>query len=125
MFTNTDTQDVLFTNCESDFDTAMDLYFNGVRITNESTNECNGDDCEHGSYCDENLRETFFMEDLNDGTYWLKLSAYTWGSGGGDYEVEISCEYDDDWDTILADIDAATPLTVVVSMVVTIAGILY
>jgi len=121
-FSLSEKQDVLFTNCESDFDTKMYLISNGSTITSESTNECDGDDCYHGSYCDTLLRETFLMEDLNEGNYYLEVSAY--GGNGGEYEVEVSCATDENWDDVLDLVNAANPFAVMVSMAVTAAALL-
>lgn len=126
-FTLSDKQDVLFTNCDSKFDTKMYLILDGVKITNDSTNECDGDDCTHGSYCDSDLRETFFMEDLDADQYWLEVTAYSVTGEvptGGKYEVEVSCENDDDWSDVLDAVDAAVPLTIMVSALVGAASLL-
>merc|ERR1719385_552503 len=70
-FVNMVSQQVTFTNCESEFDTKMYLIdSSGAFIQSQSTNSCDGDDCyESGdNYCSTPYRETFTMDPLSVGT---------------------------------------------------------
>jgi len=88
-FNNTVSQEVTFTNCESDFDTKMYLIdSSGSFIQSQSTNNCDGDDCSDANYCSTSLRETFTMDPLSVGTYTLQITPW---SSGGNYEVEAIC----------------------------------
>ena len=88
-FVNEQVQDVTFTNCQSDFDPTLYLYdSNNNKIQQQSTNDCNGDDCKDDAICSQGFRETFTMENLAAGTYRLKLQPY---DEGGEYEVEVFC----------------------------------
>ena len=101
-FVNTAVQNVLFTNCDSDFDTTLYLYDDsGYEIQEQSTNSCGGDDCwDRSYYCSSFLHETFTMASLSTGKYELVLApfAYTFGNysgiSGGYWEVEVHCNND-------------------------------
>merc|ERR1719361_2897362 len=65
IFYNSEQQDVLFSNCGSDFDTVLYLYNNGSSVFKEqSLNDC-GDDCTFGDWCE--FHETFVMDELEEG----------------------------------------------------------
>ena len=88
-FVNDQQQDVTFTDCNSDFDPTLYLYdSNGNAIQSQSTNNCDGDDCDDYSICYTSVRETFTMASLAVGTYELELIPYSYG---GWYEVEVIC----------------------------------
>eukprot|EP01084_Bolivina_argentea_P213913 363201_1 len=77
---------ILFTNCESKFDTQMNLYDADFKCI--SCDKCDGDDCEHDSYpCDKENRETFILPTLDVGKYFVKLNAY---SSGGKYVIAMT-----------------------------------
>lgn len=107
-FVNTERQDVLFTNCDSGFDTKLYLrHEHGpYGLQNNATNSCDGDDCSDDSYyCSNTAKETFTMESLSAGTYQLLLAPYA--SYYGDWAVEVQCG-----DTIGSDsYDATTSTT--------------
>ena len=92
VFVNDRVQDVTFTDCDSDFDTEMYLEDSeGNYIQDQSTNSCDGDDCEDTDYCSTSehlLRETFTMSNLDVGTYTLLLTPY---SSGGQWSVTVHC----------------------------------
>lgn len=89
---NNNEQDVLFTNCDSDFDTTLYLYnAYSYEIQDESTNYCDGDDCEDDtSYsCSSGNKETFKMSSLSTGTYKVVLAPFS--SGSGNWALEVQC----------------------------------
>lgn len=90
-FVNSNQQDVFFTNCHSDFDTTFYLYdYRGYEIQDQSTNNCDGDDCSDSSYyCSSSTRESFIMSSLSAGTYELVLAPYS--SDYGSWEIEVIC----------------------------------
>jgi len=114
-------QDVIFDNCHSDFDTVMYLLDSyGWDITNTSKYECDGDDCDIGTYCDNmdvfaSGQETFKMEDLPAHRYSIKFGS-RWTVTNGSYSISVHCESDADWDSIDAEIDGAVSMSVVVGM---------
>lgn len=57
-------------------------------IQDESTNNCDGDDCSEAAYCSTGARETFTMASLGPDAYFIKLQPY---SAGGYYKVQIYC----------------------------------
>ena len=70
-FTNDVVQSVSFTNCGTSFDPKLYLMDStGTKIQDQSTNNCDGDDCTDPKYpCDDPVREAFTMKDLAVGTY--------------------------------------------------------
>merc|ERR1719385_502107 len=61
-FVNDEVQSVTFTDCDSDFDPKLFLRdSNGEYIQDQSTNNCDGDDCYDSNYCSTSWRETFTM----------------------------------------------------------------
>ena len=88
-FVNLQNQTVTFTDCVSDFDPTLFLIdSNGAYIQNQSTNQCDGDDCYERSFCSIEHRETFTMQSLDAGSYRLKLTPYDWG---GTWTVRVIC----------------------------------
>ena len=96
-FVNTKKQNVLFTNCGSDWTTTDALYLrnpDGQFITNQSINHCDGTDCFFANvYCDDEHAETFFMSDLEIGEYILEIDNFEYSSFvEGTYAVEVVCD---------------------------------
>ena len=95
-FVNTAPQNVLFTNCNSDFAHVLRLYDqSGDEIQRESTNGCNGFDCTDSSYnCSSQSsggrRVTFTMSSLPTGTYELRVTQLN--NYYGNWAVEVHCE---------------------------------
>ena len=91
MFENDVVRSVSFTDCETTFDPELFLIdSSGNNIQNQSTNNCDGDDCTDPKYhCARKLRETFTMEQLAVGTYTVQLAPY---STGGDWSLAIYCD---------------------------------
>ena len=89
-FENWMVQSVTFTDCGGSFDPKLFLIdSSGNTIQNQSTNNCDGDDCTDPKYpCDDSVRETFTMEDLAVGAYTVQLTPY---NGGGDWSLSVYC----------------------------------
>ena len=112
-FTNSVQRDVSFSTCFSEIDTTLRLYdANGndeIDITSQSTNRCDGDDCNDesvfsGSDCYATT-ETFTMSALDIGQYTLHLRPF---SSGGRYDVRVICDAaDTDTNINSARMDAA------------------
>ena len=84
-------QNVTFTDCDSNFDTKLYLLNSeGDYIQNQSTNGCDGDNCYDAAYCTTSQRETFTMNDLDEGSYILKLTPWNYG---GDWSVTVHCTF--------------------------------
>ena len=90
-FVNNLTQDVTFTTCDSEFDTGLYLINSaGNYIQDQSTNNCDGDDCSDPRYCSSGYATTTFtMEQLAVGTYTILLEVSFWY--GGEYSLEVHC----------------------------------
>ena len=90
IFENDQVQDVTFTNCDSNFDPKLFLIDSaGSYIQDQSTNNCDGDDCYDYNICSVIQRETFTMEQLAVGTYTVLLTPW---QSGGDYSLEVYCD---------------------------------
>ena len=92
----------------------------------EYATEC-GYGCSYEGYKCKAGRETFFMESLDEGDYWLMLHPY-WNINGAHYVVEAHCETDDDWEDVLGisvddNSDIAAALTIMVSIIFTVTSI--
>ena len=88
-FVNLENQDVTFTDCDTEFDPKLFLIdSNGTYIQNQSTNRCDGNDCDDTDICSIPNRETFTMQSLETGSYTLKLTPYTLG---GPWTVRVIC----------------------------------
>jgi len=118
LFENTRTRTVTFSNCGSNFDSAMYL-FEGDLIdyeptpspniwyldtgdlsdSHESLNSCH-DDCG----CGYGMQEKFTMSELDEGPYTLQFGPYSSGSEGGHYKVEVICD------------DTGAPLLFIIAM---------
>ena len=91
-FVNEQVQDVTFTDCDSNFDPKLFLIdSSGNYIQDQSTNNCDGDDCYDYSICSVARTETFTMEQLAAGTYTVYMTPWNYG---GDYSLQIYCAYD-------------------------------
>lgn len=94
-FYNDATQNVTFTNCESDHDTMM--YLTTLNYTETySNNECDGDDCDDDpNYnCPATNKETFTFNSLAPGNYTLYIgwwAAFYGGNVSGYYDVKVIC----------------------------------
>jgi len=90
-FTNDVVQSVSFTDCGTSFDPKLYLMDStGTKIQDQSTNNCDGDDCTDPNYpCDDPVREAFTMKDLAVGTYTVQLTPY---SNGGDWSLAVHCD---------------------------------
>jgi len=88
---NDQVQDVRFTSCGSTFDTVFfltDVF--GETIQWRASNYCHGDDCtDPDAYCSSGTSETFTMEDLPVGYYWVILAPYDY-SEGGDWMMTVN-----------------------------------
>ena len=93
MFENDVVQSVSFTDCGTAFDPTLFLIDSaGNEIQDQSTNNCDGDDCIDPKYhCQDKLRETFTMEHLTVGTYTVQLAPYSSNSSGGNWSLAIYC----------------------------------
>ena len=88
-FVNQKKQDVTVTDCDTEFDAKVFLMdSNGTYIQNQSTNDCDGNDCENTDICSTPNRETFTMQSLDAGSYTLKLTPYSFG---GIWTVKVIC----------------------------------
>jgi len=90
-FTNDVVQSVSFTDCGTSFDPKLYLMDStGTKIQDQSTNNCDGDDCTDPNYpCDDPVREAFTMRDLAVGTYTVQLTPYL---EGGDWSLAVDCD---------------------------------
>ena len=89
IFVNEEELDVTITDCDTAFDPKLHLIdSDGTYIQNQSTNECDGDDCDDSDFCTISHRETFTMQSLEEGTYSIELTPY---SSGGDWTVKVFC----------------------------------
>ena len=90
-FTNDVVQSVSFTDCGTSFDPKLYLMDStGTKIQDQSTNNCDGDDCTDPNYpCDDPVREAFTMKDLAVGTYTVQLTPWT---VGGDWSLAVHCD---------------------------------
>ena len=88
-FVNLENQDVTFTDCDTEFDSKLFLIdSNGTYIQNQSTNHCDGNDCDDVDICSTPNRETFTIQSLDEGSYSLELTPYTLG---GTWTVNVIC----------------------------------
>ena len=88
-FVNLANQDVTITDCDTEFDAKLFLIdSDGMYIQNQSTNHCDGNDCEDTEICSIPNRETFTMKSLDAGTYTLKLTPYSYG---GSWTMKVIC----------------------------------
>ncbi len=89
-FSNDEVRAVTFTDCGSSFDPTLYLRDEGGNnIQSQSSNSCDGDDCEDYSICSESYRETFTMSNLAAGDYDVLLKPF---DDGGWFEVEVICD---------------------------------
>jgi hypothetical protein len=119
IFVNPVQQDVLFSSCESSYDTWMHVTDENLTvISNRSSNwddsmctfnnSDNDNNCNYQGYCDKEDRETYLFEDLDAGTY----IALSWATHGeGTYGLTVECESDSDFDTNVLDLTTQEPTT--------------
>jgi hypothetical protein len=106
-FENPQQQSVIFTNCDSAYDTTMHLYSgtstSSGAIQDQSTNACDGDDeCTMtGTYsCSNEHRQAFQMASLSAGTYTVALGADGYYSSVRTWSLSVYCS---DLTTSIAD----------------------
>ena len=90
-FENDVVQNVSFTDCGGTFDPKLFLMdSSGNTIQDQSTNNCDGDDCTDPRYpCGHSVREAFTMKDLAVGTYTVLLTPFR---TGGDWSLAVYCD---------------------------------
>merc|ERR1711879_232091 len=82
-----------------------------------------GYDCSWEGYKCTETRETFFMESLDEGDYWLMLHPF-WNINGAHYVVEAYCETDADWDTLVGISNIAVPMTIMINIILMVTIVL-
>lgn len=62
------------------------------------------------------------MEQLDVNRYYLQIG-HSSVTADGDYVVEVHCESDDDWEVVMDLVDAASPVNVVIAVLVVTANL--